>query len=173
MCEILQNVKFQIEESGELIGKIIFTGGGSRLKNFELLIEEYLPEFRVSIACDPQLAFECLPGVNTIGVFTTALYGLMNQGKDNCCECLEPTPVNNGGALFGEEEMNGKEPEEPVKKPEEKKPEEPKKNNKKGNGKNKSWGFGTLFGGFKDTMEGFIKTATSEDPEEQDSDNDE
>lgn len=173
MCEILQNVKFQIEESGELIGKIIFTGGGSRLKNFELLIEEYLPEFRVSIACDPQLAFECLPGVNTIGVFTTALYGLMNQGKDNCCECLEPTPVNNGGALFGEEEMNGKEPEEPVKKPEEKKPEEPKKNNKKGNGKNKSWGFGNLFGGFKDTMEGFIKTATSEDPEEQDSDNDE
>ena len=176
MCEILKNVKFQIEESEELIGKITFTGGGSRLKNFELLIEEYLPEFRTAIACDPQLAFECLPGVNTIGVFTTALYGLMNHGKDNCCEYIEPAPISNGGALFGEEEMNGQEQEieKPVEKHEEKKPEETKKNSgKKSGSKNKSWGFGTLFGGFKETVEGIIKTATSEDPEEHDRDNDE
>ena len=107
---------------------------------------------------------------------TTALYGLMNHGKDNCCEYIEPAPISNGGALFGEEEMNGQEQEieKPVEKHEEKKPEETKKNSgKKSGSKNKSWGFGTLFGGFKETVEGIIKTATSEDPEEHDRDNDE
>lgn len=170
MCEILQNVKYQIEESGELINKIIFTGGGSKLKNIELLLEEYLPDFKTSIASDPQLTFECRPGVNTIGIFTTALYGLLNQGKENCCEVIEPTPISNGGSLFAPEDMDSREPEpvKPAEKPEEKKsPKETKKQKEK-----KGPWFGTLFGGIKDTMEGFIKTATSEDPE-QEKDNDE
>ena len=33
MSEILQNTKNQIENSGENIGRIVFTGGGSKLKN--------------------------------------------------------------------------------------------------------------------------------------------
>ena len=45
MNEILQNVKFQIEESNENVGHMIFTGGGSKLKNLEMLLDEYLPNY--------------------------------------------------------------------------------------------------------------------------------
>ena len=45
MSEILQNVKYQIEESGE-VNHIVFTGGGSRLNNLGMLLEEFLHNFR-------------------------------------------------------------------------------------------------------------------------------
>ena len=107
MGEIMQNVKYQIEESGEMIHNIIFTGGGSRLKNINLLFEEYLPNFKTSIVADPQLAFECKPGVNTFGIFTTALYGLLNQGKENCCEEVKYEPQAAAGELFSADAMTG------------------------------------------------------------------
>jgi cell division protein FtsA len=88
MSEILQNVKYQVEESGELIGHIIFTGGGSKLKNIELLIEEFLPNFRTEVISEPQFSLVGSSGVNLHGIFTTALYGLLKQGKENCCEEL-------------------------------------------------------------------------------------
>ena len=84
--EILQNVKYQIEESGELIQHIIFTGGGSMLKNFMMLTEEYLPEFNVEVKPAPKFNLICAPGVNTTDTFSATLYGLLNRGKDNCCE---------------------------------------------------------------------------------------
>lgn len=176
MSEILQNVKYQVNESGEIINKIVFTGGGSRLKNLELLLDEYLPDFKTVISSDPQLAFECVPGVNTIGIFTTALYGLLNKGKENCCEIINqsppPPPIN--GTLFGNESaINEKQQktvpvkEEPKETPDRtqqketaKKPKEPKKPKPKP--------LGGLFDNFKD----FLISATSEDPE-QDTDNDE
>ena len=86
MSEILQNVKYQVEESGELIGHIIFTGGGSKLKNIELLLEEFLPNFRTEVISEPQFSLVGSSGVNLNGIFTTALYGLLKQGKENCCE---------------------------------------------------------------------------------------
>ena len=107
MGEILQNVKYQIEESGEMIHNIIFTGGGARLKNLNILLEEYLPNFKTSIVSDPQLAFECKPGVNTFGIFTTALYGLLNQGKENCCEEVVYEAPIAGGTLFTDDAMQG------------------------------------------------------------------
>ena len=177
MGEILQNVKFQIEESGEMIHNIIFTGGGSRLKNLDSLLNEYLPNFKTSIVSEPQLAFECKPGVNTYGIFTTALYGLLNQGKENCCEEIsyEPQPAN--GMLFADDTMSGnetqeeddaaiayeeeqkrKEEEERKKKAaeEEKKRKDEEAKKKKENWKKKVKGIGDLF-------MGFIQEATSED----------
>lgn len=107
MGEILQNVRYQVEESGEMVHNIIFTGGGSKLKNINLLFEEYLPNFKASIVADPQLAFECNPGVNTFGIFTTALYGLLNQGKENCCEEVKHEPQAAAGELFSADAMTG------------------------------------------------------------------
>ena len=90
MSEILQNVKYQVEESGELINHIIFTGGGSKLKNIELLLEEYMPNFRYSIISEPKFNLVSESGVNINGIFSTALYGLVSQGKENCCEEEKP-----------------------------------------------------------------------------------
>ena len=179
MSEILQNVKYQINESGEIINNIIFTGGGSRLKNMELLLEEYLPDFKTSISSSPQLTFECAPRVNTIGIFTTALYGLLNNGKENCCEVIRQTPPPLNGELFTKETMEEKKPEKEIpEKPEMKIPpkktthKEPENKSKKSKETKSTPLFGDLFGNFRDTMHGLIKTATSEDPE-QDTDNDE
>lgn len=90
MCEILQNAKYQIENSGELLNHIIFTGGGSKLKNLELLFEEYLPNYQSEIIPEPKFNLESNNGVNLNGIFSTALYGLLNQGKENCCEDIRP-----------------------------------------------------------------------------------
>lgn len=184
MGEILQNVKYQIEESGEMIHNIIFTGGGSKLKNLTLLFEEYLPNFKTSIVADPQLAFECKPGVNTFGIFTTALYGLLNQGKVNCCEEVKYTqePQAAAGELFSADAMSGNDtapeeenaivdPEEEERKrreeeekerkrkeeEERKKKEKEEKNRKKKEKRENAWkGIGNLF-------RTFIDDATSED----------
>lgn len=182
MGEILQNVKYQIEESGEMIQNIIFTGGGSKLKNLTLLFEEYLPNFKTSIVADPQLAFECKPGVNTFGIFTTALYGLLNQGKENCCEKVKYEPAAAAGELFSADAMSGNDtapeeenaivdPEEEERKrreeeekerkrkeeEERKKKEKEEKNRKKKEKREKAWkGIGNLF-------RTFIDDATSED----------
>lgn len=178
MSEILQNVKYQINGAEEPINNIIFTGGGSRLKNMKLLLEEYLPDFKTSILSDPKLTFECAPRVNSIGIFTTALYGLLNQGKENCCEIVRQTPPPLNGQLFGNETIENDAPhkEVPEKKEEKYVPKEPEKKKDKKKDKKKETKstplFGDLFGNFRDTVHGLIKTATSEDPE-QDTDNDE
>ena len=176
MCEILQNVKYQIEESGEPIRKIVFTGGGSKLKNLALLLEEYLPDYATSIASDPQLAFECRPGVNTFGIFTTALYGLLSHGKENCCEEMVMEVPTHNGTLFTADDMSGKEDVvEEVEKPKEQDTEkkEEKSGNKNGDnkggksggkkgGSSKSEGW---FGGLFETVGVIIKNVTREDPE--------
>ncbi len=92
VSEIIQNVKYQIEESGEQIHHIVFTGGGSKLKNLELLLDEFLPNFETGIISEPNFTLLSDSGVNINGVFTTALYGLLRQGKENCCE--EDTPIS-------------------------------------------------------------------------------
>lgn len=176
MSEILQNVKYQINDSDEIINKIIFTGGGSRLKNLELLLEEYLPDFKTSISSNPQLAFDCAPGVNTIDIFTPALYGLLNHGKENCCEVVRQTPPPIKNTLFEEENTADNKPPKEIPGTKDTKnntKKDTKKDTDKPDKKNKPNLFlGDLFGGFRDTMHGIIKSATSEDPD-QDTDNDE
>ena len=124
--EILKNVRYQIEESGERVHHIVFTGGGSKLKNLSLLLEEFLPDFSTEIKPEPQFNLVSESGVNVSGVITTALYGLLKQGKANCCETLMPAAQENC-QIFSQTEMEGK--EEPAievpAEPETKKPEEP------------------------------------------------
>ena len=136
MSEILQNVKYQIEESGELIGHIIFTGGGSKLKNIDLLLEEFLPNFRTEVIPEPHFSLVGNSGVNMHGIFTTALYGLLKQGKENCCEEIVRTVPENPFAqdLFGnslESTTNEESKEKMLSKEEKKKLEKEEKERKK------------------------------------------
>ena len=106
MGEILQNVRYQLEESGEKIHNIVFTGGGSKLKNLGLLLEEFLPGFSTEIKPEPKFNLISENGINVNGVITTALYGLLKQGKENCCE--EIMPIQPIVDIFSQEEMTGK-----------------------------------------------------------------
>ena len=103
------------------------------------------------------------------GVITTALYGLLKQGKANCCELLMPAAQENG-EIFSQTEMEGKEetpteipaapePEKPIEIVEEQKVEKPKEKEPGKKSQKKGKGIGTLF------LEWF-NNATS-DPEEE------
>jgi hypothetical protein len=105
MSEILQNVKYQIEESGE-VNHIVFTGGGSRLNNLGMLLEEFLLNFSTEIRSEWQCDIQADRNVNAEGIVTTTLCGLLNMGKENCCE-QEIIEVNENGMIFGDDEMTG------------------------------------------------------------------
>lgn len=105
--EILKNIRYRIEQSGERVHHIVFTGGGSKLKNMALLLEEFLPDYSTEIKPEPQFNLVSESGVN-VSVITTALYGLLKQGKVNCCETLMPAAQENG-EIFSQTEMEGKE----------------------------------------------------------------
>lgn len=124
MGEILKNVRFQIEESGERVHHIVFTGDGSKLKNLKELLEEFLPNFSTDIKPEPEFNLISESGVNVYGVITTALYGLLKQGKVNCCEDVlsaeEKAAQQNGEIFFPNEgketeDMEVKEPDEQLK----------------------------------------------------------
>lgn len=107
MGEILQNVRYKLEESGERVHYIIFTGGGSKLKNLSLLLEEFLPNFKTEIKPEPRFNLISENGINVDGVINTVLYGLLKQGKENCCEEIMPAAQQNEN-IFSQEEMEGK-----------------------------------------------------------------
>ena len=124
MGEILKNVRFQIEESGERVHHIVFTGDGSKLKNLKELLKEFLPNFSTDIKPEPEFNLISESGVNVYGVITTALYGLLKQGKVNCCEDVlsaeEKAAQQNGEIFFPNEgketeDMEVKEPDEQLK----------------------------------------------------------
>ncbi len=198
MGEILKNVLYQIEESGENIHHVVFTGGGSKLKNIKLLVEEFMPSYSTDIKPEPQFNLISESGVNVFGVITTALYGLLKQGKANCCEETltvaqqdalqkgvlifddeaEETPVQTEEVIKEEivEEPNNQESKEEttvaeeVKKPEAQKPENQTKGPKITKpGPKRNPFFGPLF----DFAKTFVANATSEDEnEEENNDND-
>lgn len=150
--EILHNAKYQIEESNENIRHIIFTGGGSKLKNFELLLEEYLPNFKCEIISEPKFSLVSSNGVNLNGIFSTALYSLLKLGNENCCEELKPTTYT--PPVEPKLQFNDEQPSDD----EEKESEEVRKTEqKKGNGdskekhkNNSTWG--RLFKNVKKTV---------------------
>lgn len=176
MGEILKNVRYRIEESGERVHHIVFTGGGSRLKNLALLLDEFMSDYSTEIKPEAQLNIVSESGVNT-SVITTVLYGLLQQGKANCCETAMPAAQENG-VIFSRDEMEGKDepvvevPAEEEKKEEketakteqpEKKEEEKPKPEKKDKGKKKnSWkdSIGNLF-------QDIVRNMTSDPEEEQ------
>lgn len=151
MGEILQNIKHQLETSGERVHYVVFTGGGSKLKNIGLLLEEYLPGYKTEIKPEPRLNLISESGANVDGVITTALYGLLKQGKENCCEVEEIVPVQpNGDNIFSQEEMSGtynkeKESEKTETQPENKPQNHTKKHEETKGPKRKGLGLGTLF----------------------------
>ena len=181
MCEILQNAKYKIEESGERIGHIIFTGGGSKLKNLNLLLEEYLPNYKNEIISEPQFSLESSNGVNLYGIFTTALYGLLKQGKENCCEEIRPVtytpPVEQ--KIFSDdmldnptddnsENVETKTEEKPIVKKTEN--NTTKKTQKDKKAKEKDW-WGGLFGKLKQGTEDFVGRVTEDDKDDYDFNN--
>ena len=125
MGEILSNVRYQIEESGEMVHHIVFTGGGSKLKNIKELLDEFIPNFSTEIKPEPQFNLISESGVNVYETITTALYGLLKQGKANCCEetmtAAEKAAQENGVLFFPEE------PQEPTSQEEEQNSEEEQK----------------------------------------------
>ena len=87
MSEILKNIQYQIENSGYNIGRIIFTGGGSKLKNIQTIIEENLTNYKYRIANDIQTPVNNDSELAlTAGSITPALFGLLSNGTINCCE---------------------------------------------------------------------------------------
>lgn len=179
MGEILKNVRYQIEESGERVHHIVFTGGGSKLKNLKELLDEFLPNFSTEIKPEPQLNIISESGVNVYGVITTALCGLLKQGKVNCCEAAMPAAQENG-EIFSQKEMEGKEKptvEEPaedkVEKEEEertrkeqeerKAKEEEDKRRKEERKRKQKEQRANIFGSLFDAAKEWISNATSED----------
>ncbi|MBQ8336658.1 MAG: hypothetical protein IJY44_03920 [Bacteroidaceae bacterium] len=163
MCEILQNVKYQIEESGENIGHITFTGGGSKLKNLNILFEEYLPNFKCDIISEPQFSLVSSSGVNINGIFSTALYSLLKLGNENCCEELKPAvqPAKPIEQTFFDEEPFAET---------QKKAEEKKNSGKSNSGKKSESKFKTLTDRFKQITLDFVGQVTEDEGEDNNDD---
>lgn len=126
MSEILLNVKHQIEEAETKVTNILFTGGGSKLKNIDSLIEECLPNFKNKMADEEPYSYICDDKLSLAkGAITPTLYGLLENGKENCCnEAVSPAPPQYQSDLFGPIETPAapapeEEPEKPAEKPKE------------------------------------------------------
>ena len=172
MMEILQNVYQQIKRSGENLSNAVITGGGAKLKNIELLLNDNLPGLKVRIATEPFIEFGTS---STLKVkreeISATLLGLLKNGKQNCCQ--EPRVQSVQQVIFTEEETLKKEPEtpvqpeEPVKSAEENKQQ--KEEIKKPKPPKKPSIFTSLFGDWtktiKDSAKDFVNNATKEEDE--------
>ncbi len=130
MSEILLNVKHQIEESENRVANVVFTGGGSKLKNITEIIDECLPNFKIRMVVEENYSYTCSEGISlTASAITPTLYGLLVNGKDNCCnEFVKPTPEQFQTDLFGGPVENERIPDAQVEKE-----EDARDNNKQGN----------------------------------------
>ncbi len=96
--EIIANVWNQIQLSGytnRLGSGLIFTGGGSNLRNLSTAFCKYIkrnPKIRTaSLVYEPSISGLTIPSDGTIN----ALIGLTLGGRENCCERLFNQPVPN------------------------------------------------------------------------------
>lgn len=167
VMEILQNVKYRIEHSKEVVNSIIFTGGGAKLKNIETLLNENLAGYKLRILTDISVNYHVDENLFlTKDAITPTLYGLLKIGKENCCreEIIAPaTETSIPESLFANvEEKNPELPEE-----KEAVVPEPKKTKKS----SKSNGGGNFFGGLFDnlTKKGreFVNNITEEEAEDE------
>lgn len=116
MSEILLNVKHQIEEAENRVANIVFTGGGSKLKNIMQIIQECLPNFKTRIANEESYSYNCAEELSLgSSAITPALYGLLLNGKENCCnEFIQTTPEQFQTDLFGDPVVTDKAPDNQV-----------------------------------------------------------
>lgn len=150
--EILLNVKYQIESSGEEVGQILFTGGAAKLKNLKALLDEHLQNYTTRIITEPSL--NCFSDSRLSlakDAITPTLFGLLSTGKDNCCKEVgtkEPAaPIQT--SLFTDE-IDTDKPEKEEKKEEKKEKESKNSGKTKGN----SWKsrFKSFFDEFRDNV---------------------
>lgn len=159
--EILLNIKHQIENSGEKVGQILFTGGAAKLKNLKALLDEHLQDYTTRIITEPSLNCFSDSGMSLAsGAITPTLFGLLSTGKENCCKEVGAkelaTPIQQ--SLFEEEETiptqtenhkEVKEPETPKKEKEEKRQKETDKTKKKSGWQQKLM---NMFADFKENI---------------------
>lgn len=108
MTEILQNIRNRIESSGEAINRVIFCGGGSKLKNIDILVEENIPNMKIRFANEPATNYISDENLMlTKGAISPTLLGLLKQGKENCCKeiIMQAEPEQIQETLFKEEEV--------------------------------------------------------------------
>lgn len=137
--EIFANVKHQMEISGygtQLIAGLVFTGGGSKLRNLKAIAERSFPKTEFRIANRVNTEITSLQGVDFVQDETnTALLGLLASGKDNCIEIVEIAPEEEKEAftpnLFGEEDNIPSQTPKPAPTNKENKNKEEKKHTKK------------------------------------------
>lgn len=98
--EIIANVWNQIQLSGyanRLGSGLIFTGGGSNLRNLSTAFCKYIkrnPKIRTaSLVYEPSISGLTIPSDGTIN----ALIGLTLGGRENCCERMFNQPIPNPG----------------------------------------------------------------------------
>lgn len=96
--EIIANVWNQIQLSGyanRLGSGLIFTGGGSNLRNLSTAFCKYIkrnPKIRTaSLVYEPSISGLTIPSDGTIN----ALIGLTLGGRENCCERMFNQPIPN------------------------------------------------------------------------------
>lgn len=96
--EIIANVWNQIQLSGysnRLGSGLIFTGGGSNLRNLSTAFCKYVkrnPKIRTaSLVYEPSISGLAIPSDGTIN----ALIGLTLGGRENCCERIFTQPIVN------------------------------------------------------------------------------
>ena len=96
--EIIANVWNQIQLSGytnRLGSGLIFTGGGSNLRNLSTAFCKYIkrnPKIRTaSLVYEPSISGLTIPSDGTIN----ALIGLTLGGRENCCERIFNQPIPN------------------------------------------------------------------------------
>ena len=133
MSEILLNVKHQIEEAENRVANIVFTGGGSKLKNIMQIIQECLPNFKTRIANEESYSYNCAEELSLgSSAITPALYGLLLNGKENCCnEFIQTNPEQFQTDLFGDPVVTDKAPDNQVAEKEKEKEEKTENNEDK------------------------------------------
>ncbi len=165
MTEILQNVKYQIENSGCMINRLIFSGGGSKLKNIITLIEDNIPNIKTRIATElPQTVNSEERLILTKDTISPTLFGLLNIGKENCCKVAnEPITTEIPETLPFPNENDA---DVSTALHEQQQKEEPSKNDTQKATKKKKErsfiGMGDLFNSVRDTAKSFVDRITQD-----------
>lgn len=117
--EIIANVWNQLQGSGygdKLLSGVVITGGASNLKNLEEFLRKQCKLEKVRTAHTPCNPVQIAEGVYRKDGSQNTLFGLLFEGKENCClnrptpvvqptHPSEPEPVSSAGFFDQDEEL--------------------------------------------------------------------